>query len=121
MPSQEVIFNILDLLEIMEEGLDYVKKRIMKLNMEATVTVLSNTIDAFSTIEAVMIPILEELEENEIMEKTEVLKEKFNILVKEYEKVNGQKFYEIMQLSVEPAFNKWKKEIEIELRPYVAS
>ena len=42
-------------------------------------------------------------------------------MVKEYEKENGHKFYEIIQLSLEPAFKSWKEEIELRIRPYVAS
>lgn len=48
MPNQTVILNILDLLEIMEEGLTYIKQKVTELNIEATITVLSDTIDAFS-------------------------------------------------------------------------
>ena len=39
MIDQEVVFNILDLLELMEEGLDYIKEKILELNKEATVRV----------------------------------------------------------------------------------
>ena len=39
----------------------------------------------------------------------------------EYEKKNGQRFYEIIQLSLEPAFKEWKEEIGQRLRPYVVS
>ena len=42
-------------------------------------------------------------------------------MVKEYEKKNGQKFYEIIQLSLESAFKNWKEETEQRLRPYVVS
>ncbi len=121
MPNQEVISNILDLLEIMEEGLDYIKQRIMELNIEATTTVLSDTIAGFASIEEAITPILSELEENKILEKAEKLKDRFNILVKEYENKDGRNYYEIIQLSLEPAFNNWKKEIEIAIRPYIAS
>lgn len=69
MKNQEVIFNILDLLEIMEEDLTYIKERI---------------------------------------QKTKILKDRFNILVKEYEKESGHKFYEIMQLLLDLVFKKQK-------------
>lgn len=121
MPNQEVIWNILSLLEIMEEGLDYIKERIIELNIEATPTVLSDTIAAFSSIEQAIAPMLSELEENKIQEKAEKLKDGFNIIVKEYEKKNGQKYSEIIQLSIEPAFKEWKEEIELRIRPYVES
>lgn len=121
MPNQRVIFNILNLLEIMEEGLMYVKQKIMELNIEASITVMIDTIDAFYAIEGTINPMLDQLEENEILQKTDELRRKLDIMAKEYEKDNGQKFYEIIQLSLEPAFKKWKEEIELSIRPYVAS
>ena len=121
MPNQTVIFNILDLLEIMEEGLTYIKQKLTELNIEATVTVLSDTIDVFSSIETAITPMLGELQENEISQKTDELRKRLDIMVKECEKKNGQKFYEIIQLSLEPAFKRWKEEIEQVLRPYVVS
>ena len=121
MPNQEVIFNILDLLEIMEEGLAYIKEKLIELNIEATITVLSDTIDAFSAVERSITPMLDELGDNKILGKTEELRKRLDIMIKEYEKKNGQKFYEIIQLSLEPAFKEWKEEIEQRLRPYVVS
>lgn len=64
---------------------------------------------------------IEELEKNEIIEKTNELKENFNLLVKEYEKNNGQKFTEIVKASLKPVFQEWKEEIKLRIRPYVAS
>ena len=121
MLNQKVISNVLELLEMMDEGLTYVKQKIMELNVEASVTVLLDTIDAFYAIEETIYPMQEQLDENKIVEKTNELRERLDILVKEYEKENGHRFYEIMQLSLEPAFKKWKEEIEVILRPYVAS
>ncbi len=121
MIDQEVISNILNLLDIMEEGLSYIKEKIMELNKEAAMTVLSDTLAAFSSIETAITPMLDELEENQILEKTEILREKLDIMVREYEKEDGQMFYEIIQFSLEPAFKGWKEEIELRIRPYVAS
>ena len=64
----------------------------MELNKEATVRVLSDTLAAFSTIETAMLPMVDELEENEII-----------------------------QISLQPAFKSWKEEIELRIRPYVES
>lgn len=36
MPNQEVIKHTLDLLETMEEGMDYVKAKLRELNIEGT-------------------------------------------------------------------------------------
>ena len=76
----------------MEEGLNYIKEKIMELNKEATVRVLSDTLAAFSSIERAMLPMVDELEENEII-----------------------------QISLQPVFKSWKEEIELIIRPYVES
>lgn len=121
MPNQEVILSILELLETMEEGIEYIEEKLQNLDIESSTTVLQDTINAFSAIEAAVTPMVDQLEENEILEKTEELKGSFNRLVKEYEKDNGQEFTQINQLSLKPVFENWKTEIELRLRPYVVS
>lgn len=74
----------------MEEGLAYIKEKLTELNIEATITVLSDTIDAFSAVELAITPMIDELEDNEILIKTDELRKRLDIMVKEYEKKNGQ-------------------------------
>ena len=64
---------------------------------------------------------IDELEENEILDRTAKLKNKLNLLIAEYEKDKEQNFHEIVKLSLEPAFRRWKEEIEKVLRPYIVS
>lgn len=121
MPNQEVIKYTLDLLETMEEGIDYVKAKLGELNIEGTVTVLTDLIAAFTEVEKSISPMLEKLPDNNIIEKSDKLRRAFDIMVKEYESNKGQKTYEIMQLTLQPAFKKWKEEMEIILRLHIAS
>ncbi|KXZ40438.1 hypothetical protein SAMN05661008_00006 [Alkalithermobacter thermoalcaliphilus JW-YL-7 = DSM 7308] len=116
MLNQEVIKQTLDLLETMEEGMDYVKAKLGELNIEATVTVLTDLIEAFTEIEKSISPIIKNLSEKE-----DKLRKAFDIIVKEYEISKGQKAYEIMQFTLEPAFKNWKQEIENTLKPYILS
>lgn len=121
MPIQDVIKNTLDLLETMEEGLTYIKQKLKELNTEVTVTVLADTINAFSAIEKSINPMLEELASNEIVEKADKLKRAFDIMVNQYENNSGQKALEIIQLTLEPSFKSWKVELERVLKPYIVS
>ena len=121
MTNQTVIQNTLNLLETMEEGLTYIKKKLNELNIEATITVLTDTINAFSAIEISISPILEGLRENEIVEKADKLRRAFDLMGKEFQNNNGQKVYEIIQLTLEPAFKSWKNEIKKTLSPYIRS
>ncbi|WP_053955791.1 hypothetical protein [Inediibacterium massiliense] len=120
MAKQEVIQKTLDLLETMEEGIVYVKEKLEQLNIEATITVMTDLITAFIEIEKSITPILEK-QDNKIKEATYKLRNALDTMVKEYETTKGQKSVEIMQLNIEPAFKNWKKELEKTLRPYIVS
>ncbi len=121
MPNQEVIKYTLGLLETMEEGMDYVKAKLGELNIEGTVTVLTDLITAFTEVEKSISPMMEELPENQISEKADKLRTAFDTLLKEYESSKGQKAYEIMQFTLEPAFKSWKQELENTLKLYILS
>ena len=66
MPNQEIIKYTLTLLETMEEGIDYVKAKLGELNIEGTVTVLTDLITAFTEVEKSISPMLEKLHKNNI-------------------------------------------------------
>ena len=121
MPNQEVAIQILELLETMEEGMDYIRAKLGELNIEETVTVLTDLITAFTEVEKSISSMMEELPENQIPQKDDELRIAFDTMVKEYETAKGQKAYKIMQFTLEPAFENWKEELENILKPYVVS
>jgi len=121
MPNQEIIKYTLTLLETMEEGIDYVKAKLGELNIEGTVTVLTDLITAFTEVEKSISPMLEKLPENNIIEKSDKLRRAFDIMVNEYEDNNGQKTLEIIQFTLQPSFKNWKQELENILKTYVLS
>lgn len=120
MPNQEVIKYTLDLLETMEEGIEYVKGNMIAY-IEGTITVRTDLITAFTEIEKSVSPMMRELPENQISEKADKLRTAFDTMVKEYETSKGQKAYEIMQFTLEPSFKNWKQELENTLKPYTIS
>ncbi len=121
MSEQEVIRKTLDLLETMEEGLTYIKEKLKELNIEVTMPILADTINAFSTIEESANSFLKDATSGDMAENTDKLRKAFNFIVEEYENDRGQKALEIMQLTLEPAFKSWKAELERVLRPYIIS
>lgn len=121
MPNQEVMKQTLELLETMEEGFTYIKKKLGELNTEGTITVLTDLINAFTEIDKSIFPSLEELSESQVPQKSNKLTKAFDTMVKEYESNRGQKAYEITQLTLEPAFKHWKEELEKVLKPYIVS
>lgn len=121
MVDQEVILNILEIIKTMEDGINYIEEKLSKLEIEKTMPILADIIDAFSAVEQAVIPMLEEIEDNRILEKTKKLRNELNSMVKEYEENSEKEFNKIMELSLKPSFEEWKEELEVSLRPYVAS
>jgi len=121
MPNQEVIKNTLDLLETMEEVMNYVKNKLKELNIEGTITLLTDLITAFIQVEKSLLPMMNKLRQNQILEKTDKLRIAFDSMVKEYENSKGQRAYEIMQFTLNPAFSNWRQELENTLKPYILS
>lgn len=121
MPNQEVIKYILDLLETMEEGMEYVKTKLGELNIEGSVRLLTDLVSAFTEVEISISPMIEGITENKILEKADKLRSAFDTIVKEYENPKGRKAYEIMQFTLEPSFRNWKQELETILKPYILS
>lgn len=121
MPNQEVIIQTVGLLQTMEEGMDYVKAKLGELDIEGTITVLTDLITAFTEIEKSIFPIIDKIPENQIEEKTNKLRKAFDAIVKEYENNKGHKTLEIMQFTLYPAFKNWREELENMLKPYVVS
>ena len=121
MPNQEVIKQTLDLLESMEEGLVYIKKKLEELNTKEAISMLADIINAFSIIEESITPFVEELPKNKICDKINKLRAAFDIMVTEYESNYGKKALEVSKLVLEPAFKSWKEEIEAAIMQYVVS
>jgi len=121
MPNQEIIKYTLNLLKTMEEGMGYVKTKLGELNIEGTVTVLTDLITAFTEVEKSISPMLEKLPKNNIIEKSDKLRRAFDTMVREYENNKGQKTLEIMQFTLEPTFKNWIEDLESILKPYVLS
>lgn len=120
MVDQELVFSTLDLVETMDQGINFMEIKVERLDIEATVPMLRDILDAFYTVESVVDPMIDGLEENEIREKTEELKSSFEELVEEYEG-DGQRIYRILDSHLKPEFKDWKEEIELRLRPYIVS
>ncbi len=121
MPDMDVIKNILNLLETMEEGIVYIEGKLEDLELEETTNVLSDIIGAYSAVESALVPLIDDIGENQIEIKSDIFRGQLDTLVMDYERNNGQKAYEILNASVKPAFEAWREEIEISLRPFVVS
>lgn len=121
MLDKTVVQNILELLSTMQEAFSYTREKMEALEIEATIGVLHDTIEAFLTIENSILFMSPDLAGGSIKPATDNLKNAFEIIVKNYEQSQGNKALEIMEVSLVPAFLGWKEAVEKELRPYVVS
>lgn len=121
MLDKTVVQNILELLSTMQEAFCYTREKLEDMEIEATMGVLHDTIEAFLTIENSLIFMSPDLAAGRIKKATENLKNAFDYLVRNYEENQGNGALEILNASLEPAFNSWKEVLEEELRPYVVS
>lgn len=119
--KREIALQSLELLDTMGEGITYIKQKLSELKTEETMGILSDTISGFSAVERGIESISGELGENSVKEKSEKLKRAFDILVSEYESNSGRKAYEIVQITLEPAFKNWKAEMENSLKTVMVS
>ena len=117
----EVINKLLELLETMEEGLIYIEEKLSERDPKNAIKMLMDTTDAFASIEVSLQPILPELPENSVQEKTDGLRSGLAIMISEYENNQGIKALECLQSNTMPAFNIWRAELEQVLRPYTLS
>ncbi|WP_350344137.1 hypothetical protein PRVXT_000511 [Proteinivorax tanatarense] len=114
----KVVENTLELLETMEEGINYVIKN---FKPEEAMGMLMDIVNAFASIEEAVGNLLPKLPENEIVSKNTKLKDSLEVVIGDYESNNGQKAIDLIQNNLAPMFNEWKEEIESHLRKYVAN
>jgi len=117
----EVMRQIIELTETMEEGLEHIKDTLNQRTPKKAIRMLLDTTTAFTHIETVVEPMLTELPENSIEEKTDRLRSALAIMVSEYEENNGLRGREILQFTLEPAFKDWRAELQEVLMPYTLS
>ncbi|UNC91723.1 hypothetical protein [Candidatus Contubernalis alkaliaceticus] len=117
----EVMKQIVELTDTMEEGLEHVKGQLDQRSPEKAIQLLFDTTNAFTHIEKAVQPILSEIPENNIQEKTDKLRSALSAMVGEYEGNSGLKGREILQFILEPAFKNWRFELKEVLMPYTLS
>lgn len=121
MLDKTVVQNILELLSTMQEALDYIREKLEALDVEATMGILHDTIEAFLAVENSLIFMSPDLASGRIRIATDDLKKAFDFIVRYYEEDKGYRILEIFEGNLEPAFRGWKQVLEEELRPYVVS
>ena len=114
----EVMKKIMELTDTMEEGLAHVRNLLSERDPEKALPVLTDSAHAFANVEAALQPILHELPDNNIQERSDMFRRALKTMVSEYENNEGLRAQELLQFFLEPAFRNWKVELDNTLKPY---
>lgn len=106
----EVMQRIMDLLPTMEEGLVYIKQKMLPGDIQKTTNMFYDVTAAFSGIEEALAGL--DIEKANLNEKASKLRRTLDIIAGDYEINEGKKVEAIMQFTLEPAFKGWKEELE---------
>ncbi|MUK89034.1 hypothetical protein GMD78_11685 [Ornithinibacillus sp. L9] len=110
-----------NLQETVQEGLEHIQSLLKVGKYEATITLFSDIVQAFATIESTLRVIPKEVVTDDINEMTAKIKETLNIIVSSYEDQNYAKVEEVFQFNLMPRFNKWKTKLEEVFNPFLLS
>ncbi|RYG71675.1 hypothetical protein EU245_13265 [Lentibacillus lipolyticus] len=109
------------LLETVQEGLAHIQALLKQGKGEASITLFSNVVQAFSSMEQSVFQLPEELQPEEIMTRTEKVRHALDTTVEAYEAKEYVRVLEVMQFTLLPAFNRWNEALDQTFRPYVVS
>lgn len=117
----EVIRISLDLSETIFEGLEHIQKILGEGKFEQTIFLFEDVLEAFSSIERSIEPIIKKVDREALDEQLVSVKNALEIVVSTYEEKNYAKVQEVMQFTLRPQFKKFKAKIEEVFNPYLLS
>lgn len=106
--NNEILKKALELINTMIEGIEYIEEKLKNLEIEKTINIIGDIIEAFQSIQNA----IEIIDENlYIEEEMEQIKHGLTILVEDYEKNQARKASNIIQNIIKP--NLIKSEVKI--------
>jgi len=118
---REVIERILELLDTMKAGLDYIQLKLSELKYEEALIVIKDIVDALDSIYNSIQPMESQLPENNLVAFTASIKYNLDNVIKSYEQGKEAYVAEQIEKGILPSFLVWKGELERVLRPYIIS
>lgn len=117
----EVVKQSIELSDTVLEGIQHIRKQLEEGKFEEAAFLFEDTIVAILTIERSVDPLVTQMSSNKISEIMVELKRILELLVGNFEDKNFSNVKEIMQFSLIPIFNQWKKELETNLKAFYTS
>src|SRR5690606_25210259 len=103
------------------EGIEHIKSRFNEGHFEDTIRLFRDSVEAYYHMERAIQALPKKLAANQLEERTESLRKAFEHVVSAYKKGDRGKAQEIIQFTLQPAFKKWKSELEKAFAPYIVS
>lgn len=116
----------LDLSETMQEALTLVLRRIGQSGDRQAIEVLTDTMEAFSTVErtllnSAVLPGDQDTDQEKLQKLTDELRDGFDWLVQSLEGVSDSSPHEVARLTLLPRFEAWQAALRSCLQPFAAS
>lgn len=107
----ETIRSIIDLMPTMREGLEYIKQNVNNGNLEDSFSMVEDYACCVNTVDNAIKSIINDLPENQIGFRTNIIREALNMLYKEYKLNNCESIRDVLQYQVIPSSKVWEEEL----------
>lgn len=115
----DVIQRSFELLQTMEEGLEYMHSRIQEGEYEASIVMMQDVSVAYSVLGRSLFPVLEKLLPNKIEELGNKFQQALIRLLAAYEQRTWGDVEATLSHVLMPCYRTWKVELEKQLQPYI--
>jgi len=112
--------QILELLDAIGEGLNYIKLRIESGDYEAVVSMLYEVTQAYLAIETALIPLNSKLASDNQQKLSSYFRTALADITKAYENANWEQVQAVFDNQLLTSFSGWKSELECCLNRYIA-
>jgi len=119
--QMEMMKQSMELLQTMEQALNHVHRKLKEGECEATYPIFGDVIESYSSIENAVNQLPKEwllLKNTDLSKK---LRRAFDRTVGYYESDHYAKIIEVMQFTLIPSFNRWKRALDREFGRYLVS
>lgn len=117
----EVIYNMLPLLDTMEEGIEHLGKQLSELRHEEAFGMIQDIMFGIASVENSLVPIVEEIGDKGIEKTSLELSRKLARVVSGYRDGNSIETERRVKEELKPAFKEWKTAIESSLKVFTVS
>jgi hypothetical protein len=115
----EVVRNTMEIIPTMGEALEHIYVCLKEGNLQSTVDLLQDVIEAQAAIEDGIQSMEALLEDKNLWEQAQPFRSGLSLLVEAYEQNDLGNARELMQFTLLPAFKAWQNQLVVVLQPFL--